>query len=184
MELEPEDVDELIASPEVSDHAKMQWKLARLGLKAGERIWIPAADQTRLRKLFDFDQCDRQFTAGIDLPHSYVENIDVVWKQEFRIDAAYEVENSTAIYSGLLRFADLTILAPNTIYPMFIVAQTARKGQVRDQLRRPAFRQLKLADKVRFLSYETVDEIDEFFSGAASGLNIDLVNGKAEALVP
>jgi hypothetical protein len=181
--LEREDVDELIASPEVSDHAKMQWKLARLGLKAGERIWIPAADQTRLRKLFDFDQCDRQFTAGIDLPHSYVENIDVVWKQEFRIDAAYEVENSTAIYSGLLRFADLTILAPNTIYPMFIVAQAARKGQVRDQLRRPAFRQLKLADKVRFLSYETVDEIDGFFSGAASGLNIDLVNGKAEALV-
>jgi len=33
---------------------------------------------------------------------------------------------STAIYSGLLRFADLTILAPNTIYPMFIVAQSAR----------------------------------------------------------
>src|SRR6185437_3427047 len=74
-----------------------------------------------------------------------VENIDVVWKQEFRIDAAYEVENSTAIYSGLLRFADLTILAPNTIYPMFIVAQSARKGQVRDQLRRPPFRQLKIA---------------------------------------
>jgi len=183
VELEPEDVDELIASPEVSDHAKMQWKLARLGLKAGERIWIPTADQTRLRKLFDFDQCDRQFTAGIDLPHSYVENIDVVWKQEFRIDAAYEVENLTAIYSGLLRFADLTILAPNTIYPMFIVAQAARKGQVRDQLRRPAFRQLKLADKVCFLSYETVDEIDGFFSGAASGLNIDLINGKAEALL-
>ncbi|MGH9552013.1 MAG: hypothetical protein ACRD3W_21685 [Terriglobales bacterium] len=183
LELESDDVDELIASPEVSDHAKMQWKLARLGLKAGERVWIPTGDQTRLRKLFDFDQCDREFAAGIDLPHSYVENIDVVWKQEFRIDAAYEVENSTAIYSGLLRFADLTTLAPNTIYPMFIVAQAARKGQVRDQLRRPAFRQLKLSDKVRFLSYETVDEIDGFFSGATSGLNVDLVSGKAEVLL-
>jgi hypothetical protein len=85
----------------------MQWKLALLGLKAGERIWIPAGDQARLQKLYDFDRCDREFASGIDLPHSYVENIDVVWKQEFRIDAAYEVENSTAIYSGLLRFADL-----------------------------------------------------------------------------
>jgi hypothetical protein len=45
---------------------------------------------------------------------------DVVWKEEFRIDAAFEIENSTSIYSGLLRFADLTMVAPNTIYPLFI----------------------------------------------------------------
>src|SRR4029077_4067983 len=47
---------------------------------------------------------------------------DVVWKEEFRIDAAFEIENSTSIYSGLLRFADLTMVAPNTIYPLFIVS--------------------------------------------------------------
>ena len=181
--LDQEDVEQILTGPIATDHTRMQWKLALLGLKAGERIWIPAGDQMRLQRLYDFDQCDREFTAGIDLPHSYVENIDVIWKQEFRIDAAYEVENSTAIYSGLLRFADLTILAPNTIYPMFIVAQGARKGQVRDQLRRPAFRQLKLADKVQFLSYEAVDEIDEFFKTSTIGLNIDVVKGKAELLV-
>jgi hypothetical protein len=180
--LEPEDVDQILSAPAVSDHAKMQWKLARLGLKAGEHIWIPIADQSRLQRLFDFNDCDREFTAGIDLPHSYVENIDVVWKQEFRIDAAYEVENSTAIYSGLLRFADLTILAPNTIYPMFIVAPGVRRTQVRDQLRRPAFRQLNLASKVRFLTYEAIDEIESFFSGSSTGLNVELINGKAERL--
>jgi len=111
-----------------------------------------------------------------------VENIDVVWKQEFRIDAAYEVENSTAIYSGLLRFADLTILAPNTIYPMFIVAPAVRRTQVRDQLRRPAFRQLNLASKVRFLTYEAIDQIETFFSGSSTGLSVELINGKAEQL--
>jgi len=181
--LEQEDVEQILSGSIPTDHMRMQWKLALLGLKAGERIWIPAGDQTRLQKAYHFDQCDREFTAGIDLPHSYVENIDVVWKQEFRIDAAYEVENSTAIYSGLLRFADLTILAPNTIYPMFIVAPGVRKGQVRDQLRRPAFRQLKLADKVHFLSYEAIDEIDEFFKASSTGLNVELVKGKAELLV-
>lgn len=76
-------------------------------------------------------------SAGIDLPHSYLENIDVVWKQEFRIGAAYEIENSTLIYSGLLRFADLNIVAPNTLYPMFIVAPTDKKNRVHEQLRRP-----------------------------------------------
>ena len=160
----------------------MQWKLARLGIKAGERVWVPVGDQAKLTKLYEFEAFDEHFTAGIDLPHSYVENIDVVWKQEFRIDAAYEIENSTAIYSGLLRFADLMILAPNTVYPMFVVAPNERRNRVREQLRRPTFKQLKLDQKVRFLPYEAVDEIDKFFSGLNAGLNVDLITDKAEIL--
>ena len=182
VEIEPEDVEQVLRSDLVSDHVKMQWKLARLGLKAGERVWVPVSDQAKLAKFYEFESFDSEFTAGIDLPHSYVENIDVVWKQEFRIDAAYEIENSTAIYSGLLRFADLMILAPNTIYPMFIVAPTDRKNRVREQLRRPTFRQLQLDKKVRFLSYEVVDEIDRFFGESPTGLNVELITGKAELI--
>jgi hypothetical protein len=158
----------------------MQYKLALLGLKAGERVWVPVSDQAKLKRTYDFTSFDPEFTAGIDLPHSYVENIDVVWKQEFRIGAAYEIENSTSIYSGLLRFADLTILAPNTIYPMFIVAPANRKNRLREQLRRPAFRRLELNGKVRFLSYEKIEEIDEFFSTAEAGLSVDLIVGQSE----
>src|SRR6185312_13225537 len=120
------------------------------------------------------------FAAGIDLPPSYVENIDVVWKQEFRIGAAYEIENSTSIYSGLLRFADLNILAPNTTYPMFVVAPNTRKNRLREQLRRPVFQGMNLGSKVRFLSYERVQEIDAFFAWSNTGLSVDLVVGKSE----
>jgi hypothetical protein len=180
VELEEEDVEEVLRSDLVSDHVRMQWMLARLGLKAGERVWVPAADQKRLRKNYGFEAFDEEFTAGIDLPHSYVENIDVVWKQEFRIGAAYEIENSTSIYSGLLRFADLTILAPNTTYPMFVVAPASRKNRLREQLRRPVFQGLKLGSKVHFLSYERVNEIDEFFAASSTGLSVDLVVGKSE----
>ncbi|MHB1074276.1 MAG: hypothetical protein ACYC3Q_15950 [Gemmatimonadaceae bacterium] len=165
----------------LSDHVRMQWKLARLGLKAGEKVWVPVGDQTRLRNAYQFDSFDKHFAAGIDLPHSYVENIDVVWKQECRIGAAYEIENSTSIYSGLLRFADLNIVAPNTLYPMFIVAPRERKGRLRDQLNRPAFQKLQLDRKVRFLSYEAIDEIDQFFSSSSSGLNVDVVLARSEA---
>jgi hypothetical protein len=35
--LEPEMIEEVLKSDLVSDHVKMQWKLARLGIKAGER---------------------------------------------------------------------------------------------------------------------------------------------------
>jgi hypothetical protein len=179
-EISREELDEALRLPAVSEHIRMQWKLARLGLKAGERVWVPVGDQSKLRDTFHFDSFDAEFTTGIDLPHSYLENIDVVWKREFRIGAAYEIEHSTAIYSGLLRFADLNIVAPNTIYPMFIVAPKEKKNRLRDQLRRPAFRRLELDKKVRFLSYEAIDEIDLFFSESSAGLSVDIVLAKSE----
>jgi len=180
--LEQEDVQQVLQSQLVSDHVKMQWKLASLGIKAGEKIWIPTADQGKLRTVYDFNEFELEFATGIDLPKNYFENIDVVWKEEFRIDAAFEVENSTAIYSGLLRFADLNIVAPNTTYPMFIVAPTERRNRVREQLMRPVFRRLDLRDKVKFLSYETIDDIDRFFSTTSSGLSVGLIQGRAETL--
>jgi hypothetical protein len=180
VEVGAEEIDEVLRAPVASEHVRMQWKLARLGIKAGERVWVPVGDQERLRQAFQFESFDAEFSTGIDLPHSYIENIDVVWKQEFRIGAAYEIENTTSIYSGLLRFADLNVIAPNTLYPMFIVAPKAKKGRLRGQLRRPAFQRLELDKKVRFLSYEAVDEIDEFFSSSNAGLNVDVVLAKSE----
>jgi hypothetical protein len=174
------------AAPEaetlVSDHVKMQWKLATLGLKAGEKVWVPAADQSRIRRIYEFSEFEPEFATGIDLPKNYFENIDVVWKDEFRIDAAFEVENSTSIYSGLLRFADLNVVAPNTMYPMFIVAPAERRNRVREQLMRPAFRRLDLHDKVKFLTYEAVEDIDRFFSGSSRGLTVEVMGSKAETL--
>jgi hypothetical protein len=181
-EILPEEIERVLNSEIVSDHVKMQFKLARLGIKAGEKVWVPAADQEKLRRVYDFDEFEQTFTRALDMPPNYVENIDVVWKEEFRIDAAFEVENSTAIYSGLLRFADLSIMAPNTIYPMFIVAPVQRRNQVRSQLMRPSFQRLKIREKVLFLPYETIDEIDRFFERSETGLSVELIRGKAETL--
>jgi len=98
------------------------------------------------------------------------------------IGAAYEIENSTSIYSGLLRFADLNIIAPNTLYPMFVVAPKERKNRLREQLRRPAFKRLELDTKVRFLTYEAVEDIDTFFPTPDSGLTVDVIVGRSESV--
>lgn len=177
------EIDDILRIPIASDHIRMQWILARLGIKAGERVWVPVGDQSRLKKAYEFESFDPEFSAGIDLPHSYIENIDVVWKQQFRIGAAYEIENSTSIYSGLLRFADLNIIAPNTLYPMFVVAPKERKNRLREQLRRPAFKRLELDTKVRFLPYEAVEEIDTFFANTDSGLTVDIISGRSESVL-
>jgi hypothetical protein len=175
--------DQEVAAPrELSDHLKMQWLLLKMGLQAGEKVWAPRNDQQRITSEYNFADFAETFAAGLDTQVKYVENIDVVWKEEFRIDAAFEIENSTSIYSGLLRFADLAMVAPNTVYPMFIVAPGERRQRVREQLARPSFRHLGIHEKVRYLSYERVNEIEEFFGESQTGLNVDVFVGKSEIL--
>lgn len=178
-----EDLDEILNTDLVSDHVRMQWTLAKLGRQSGARVWVPAGDRKRLQRLFDFTEYESTFGGSIDLPPS-VENIDVVWKEEFRIDAAFEVENSTSIYSGLLRFADLATIAPNTTYPLFIVAPAERRSKVWEQVRRPTFRSLSLTQKVKFLPYETVDEIQKFFGASSGGVTVEMMRAKAETMPP
>jgi hypothetical protein len=178
----PEESTERQSEPVISDHIRMQWKLAKLGIKAGEKIWVPASDQGRLRNAYEFDEFEIEFSTGIDLQKKHYENIDVVWKEEYRIGAAFEVEDSTSIYSGLLRFADLNVVAPNTFYPMFIVAPVERRNRVRDQVLRPAFKQLALPGKVRFLPYETIDDIEKFFANSHSGVSVALIRSKSEEI--
>ncbi len=182
-QLQLEDVEEVLKDKELSDHIKIQWKLIHLGLKTGSKVWIPRNDHQKIRQEYQFTDFETSFSAGIDMPAKYVENIDVVWKEEFRIDAAFEVEHSTAIYSGLLRFADLKVIAPNVNYPLFIVAPSARKNRVIEQVKRPAFKKLGIDKEVRYLSYEAVEDIDKFFENSSSGLNVDLIIGKSENIL-
>jgi hypothetical protein len=73
-------------------------------------------------------------------------------------------------------------VAPNSPYPLFIVAPTARRNRVLDQVRRPTFKRLPMAGRVKYLSYDAVREIDEFFADTKSGLSVDVVTSKAEQL--
>jgi hypothetical protein len=180
--VEPEDVEAALANGALSDHLTMQWKLIGLGVKCGSKVWVPANDQKRIREQFDFNAFEKNFAAGLDTQTRYVENIDVVYKEEFRIDAAFEIENTTTIYSGLLRFADLSLVAPNTVYPLFIVAPRDKRNRLYEQLRRPTFRKLHMHEKVRYLSYDAVNDIDKFAQGMERGLNVDLIVGKAESI--
>ncbi len=179
---EREDLEKDLPDEKVSDHLRMQWMLLNLGRKAGSRVWIPANDQGRIRDQYHFNDFETDFTAGLDAQTRYVENIDVVWKEEFRIDAAFEIENSTAIYSGLLRFSDLTLVAPNTIYPLFIVAPPDKRNRLIEQLRRPTFHKLHLDRKVRYLSYEAVEKIDKDYQNRERGLTLEYIVDSSEEI--
>ena len=47
-----------------------------------------------------------------DATNKTIELIDVLWLESDAIIAAFEVEHTTAIYSGLLRMSDLVSMQP------------------------------------------------------------------------
>lgn len=147
-----------------TEHDEMQWRLIRLGQLAKCDVWVPRNDQPKQYEGHLFrDFVLHEFHETIDVPRS-IENIDVVWKLgPYSIKSAFEIEHSTSIYSGILRLSDLRAEAPNSNYPLFIVAGADRKRKVFEELKRPTFSGpcLRLNEVIRFLGYEKVREIDE-----------------------
>jgi hypothetical protein len=96
-----------------------------------------------------------------------IELIDVLWLSRNRIEAAFEIEASTSIYSGLLRMADLLAMQPNIDIPLYIVAPEERRRAVLREIRRPVFASLRppLAEGCQYLSFERLEhELDQLGS--------------------
>lgn len=147
-----------------TEHDEMQWRLIRLGRLARCDVWVPRADQAKEYEGHRFHDCVlHEFHETLDVPRS-IENIDVVWKfGPYSIKSAFEIEHSTSIYSGILRLSDLRAEAPNSNYPLFIVAAEERRRKVFEELKRPTFSGpcLRLHEVIRFLGYGKIREIDE-----------------------
>lgn len=167
-----------------TEHDEMQWRLIRLGQLAKCDVWVPRSDQPKRYEGHQFrDFVLHEFHETLDVPRS-IENIDVVWKfGPYSIKSAFEIEHSTSIYSGILRLSDLRAEAPNSNYPLFIVASEARKKKVFEELRRPTFSGpcLRLNEVIRFLGYEKLREIDEW-SKNAKDFDADILQTAGESV--
>lgn len=167
-------------------HAQVQWLLAKVGQKVGCQVWIASNDRSKTwkgQKLGDLS-IDSLPNLGLDTwPQKTISLIDVVWLKGKQIVAAFEVEHTTSIYSGLLRMSDLTAEVPNLSIPLYLVAPKARIEKVRRELNRPTFRKLELHERCGFFADEdlimaaegmlqwatepaVITEIAQFISGA------------------
>jgi predicted RNA-binding protein len=157
--------DESLPKKAGRDSIKCQADLAKLGESMGFRIWLPRNDRSAVLQHW---QC----AAGNlleDLPLNYddttletIEQIDVLWLKGRAIQRAFEVEHSTAIYSGLLRMADLLALQPNMNIALHIVAPAERREKVLNEIRRPVFSLLEhqpLSRRCTYIAYEDLHEI-------------------------
>ena len=145
-------------------HPELVAKLIRLGKAMGCDVWVaPGEKGQSFEGLIFKEETLREFPAvGLD-PESgnLVRHIDVIWVTgNKKIEAAFEVEVSTSIYSGLLRMSDLITLQPNTAFDLYIVALDEREGEVRKQMLRPTFEGYKppMRKRCRFISATQLDK--------------------------
>lgn len=87
-----------------------------------------------------------------------VELIDVLWLRGNAIVAAFEIESTTSIYSGLLRMADLLAMQPNVTIPLYLVAPDERPNKVLSEVNRPTFSRLSppLNQACRYLAFSVL----------------------------
>lgn len=167
---ELEDKDSVVVEPNHTSprqSIQIQAKLARIGSIMGFKVWIPRADRGRVS---EFLSTAEQAAMIDDLPLNYdnttldtIELIDILWLKGRSIARAFEVEHTTAVYSGLLRMADLLALQPNMDIRLHIVAPDERREKVFREMKRPVFSLLDrgpLADSCTFISYDSVNEIN------------------------
>lgn len=139
-------------------HTEVQAWIRDLGRALGYRVWIAANDRSRPydgARLGEgcLDQLPAALANGAGAES--IRLIDVLWLEAGadRVTAAFEVEHSTTIYSGVVRMLDLALSGElHTSAGLFLVAPESREGDVRAQLRRPAFSRIADLD-VRYLPY-------------------------------
>ena len=147
----------------------IQKNLLDIGITMNYKIWIPKHDLTELEKFNLIDNKTRDKILD-ELPLSFdeaaiktVEQIDVIWMDSRTIIRAFEIEGTTAIYSGLLRMADLLSIVPNLDIKFHIVALESMKEKVFKQISRPTFKLMQgdFSNKISFISYESIKELSE-----------------------
>ena len=155
-----------------TEHTEIQALLLRLGADMGFDVWVARNDRGRAcnsKSLGEFprikDALPLQFD---DATNRTIELIDVLWLKGNSIVAAFEVESTTSIYSGLLRMSDLTAMQPNLNIPLYLVAPDDRRDKVFTEINRPTFSRLNppLSDTCRFIAFsdlkKKIDEVGSY----------------------
>lgn len=171
--------DEGATTSEVRKHSEIQFRLVQLGSDLGFDTHVARNDRNirwNGRGLGDVDGLredlqlpfDRKVNETIDL-------IDVLWLDGNQIVAAFEVESTTSIYSGLLRMSDLLAMNPNMEIHLYLVAPESRRDKVKEQVNRPTFAKLRkpLVKVCRYVAFERLVGEMQHYESVIRHMKID-----------
>jgi predicted RNA-binding protein len=171
---------------EPTAHTEVQASLLQLGSEMGFDIWVAKNDRARSYNGLKFAEMPRMKAAlplqFDDATNRTIELIDVLWLQGNAIVAAFEIESTTSIYSGLLRMADLLAMQPNLNIPLYLVAPDERRGKVMEEVNRPTFSRLNppLAGVCSYISFSALRDQLKQVQGFVKYLKADFLDELAE----
>lgn len=154
-------------------HTQIQGWLRDLGKALGFGVWVAANDRSRLFGGGPLgDGCLPELPGAAQPGAEAVRLIDVVWVERAgsKVAAAFEVEHSTSIYSGIVRMLDLALgTSVGADSTLFLVAPDSRRDDVQQQLRRPAFSRVSELG-IRYLPYSQLQQHREAAARFGTGL--------------
>lgn len=194
---EPEELDEQAvvqpvpledAAKSTTQHTEIQYSLLCLGVDMGLDVWVAKNDRTKAWKgqvLGSFPRMVAELSTQFnEATNRTIELIDVLWLKGNSIVAAFEVECTTSVYSGLLRMSDLLSLQPNLDINLYLVAPDERRNKVQQEILRPTFelREKPLSKVCGFLAFSNLMEKVEGIRklGIAKFLKPDFLEKTAE----
>ena len=141
-------------------HPDIQNMLLWLGKEMGLDLWVAKDDQEK-----EYGDSTLSLLHGTlsSLPEQdykgarkTIRNIDVIWIEDGSIVAAFEVEHTTRISTGLLRLSDLKLVNELNRQPhpyLCVVADRQDDDRVRKEINRLVFRKIGLPEHCRYISY-------------------------------
>jgi len=171
-------------------HEEMQWLLLKLGSDIGLDVWVARNDRNKQYDGVPFNsipnlrkELPRQFDEATNRT---IELIDVLWLQKDAIIAAFEVEHTSSIYSGLLRMSDLISMQPNLKINLYIVAPDDRSDKVIAEVNRPTFARLNppLPKICKFIPYSQLKKEVEQIGYRVRYIKPQFIDGIAESCEP
>lgn len=143
-------------------HTEMQFKLLRLGNMFGLSVWVATDNRKNSHEgkaLSELPGMLEFLPSKIraNTPQS-IERIDVLWLQDENIVAAFEVEHSTDINSGLLRMSDMLVALGEATILTYIVAPNGRLDEAKRKMNRPTFEKTGQSKSCRFFPYSDLND--------------------------
>jgi hypothetical protein len=152
-------IEEEVTPAAATQHTEIQYQLLKLGSDMGLNVWVARNDRSKNWKGETLGQIKGMVgelpTQFNEATNRTIELIDVLWLRGNSIVAAFEIECTSSIYSGLLRMSDLLALQPNLDIRLYIVAPDDRRDKVEQELLRPTFalRERPLSEVCGFLPF-------------------------------
>lgn len=158
---------------DTSSHTHLQWLLTKLGRKVGYRVWVASNDHNKIwnrERLGDLSLKSLPPLADAEFQR-ILSRIDVLWLDRDQVVAAYEIEHTTDISTGLLRLYDLGALCPPTSH-LCVVVPRERLRKIQFELSRPAFNRQDVRNRCGVITEELLLEQEAHILRWAGSLSV------------